>query len=49
MPILDIILWTVAVLAGLMFLLWVVAAFFVFLGAMSLPEDLNDDVPGDRK
>lgn len=49
MPLLEIILWIVAVVVGIAFLLFMAAGFLIFLGAMSIPEDLHDDVLGDRK
>ena len=48
MPILEIVLWTVAVVVVLGFLLLAIAGLFVFFGAMSLPDDLHDDVLGDK-
>lgn len=48
MPLLEIVLWTVAVVAFVIFLLLAVAGLFVFFGAMSMPDDLHDDVLGDK-
>lgn len=49
MPLLDIILWIVAGVVGIALLLFMAAGLFIFLGAMSLPEDFHDDVLGDKK
>lgn len=37
----------VVAIAGIVFLL-VIASVFAFIGAMNMPEDINDEVPGDR-
>ena len=45
---LEIVLWIVAGLVGLTGLLFAVAGIFIFFGAMSMPDDLHDDVLGDK-
>lgn len=48
MPLLEIVLWIVAVVAFVFFLLLAIAGVFAFIGAMSMPEDMHDDVLGDK-
>jgi hypothetical protein len=49
MTLLELVLWIVAGVVVTGFLLLMLAGLFVFLGAMSMPEDMYDDGLGDRK
>ncbi len=48
MPLLEIVLWIVAALVIGLGILLIIASIFAFIGAMAMPEDINDDVLGDR-
>ncbi len=48
MPIYEIVLWLALAVVVITSSLLLIAGVLAFIGAMAMPEDINDDVLGDR-